>query len=118
MSDLTHSVNWYQQYMGMEIEHDLRETGFVIMSLALSHQPEQKSLWVPKQAANDAYIGKVDGPVRPYCRVAEREEFFRYHTFLSDSGIEVSDIGGFLTRGLACFHFYDPDGNRLNISTL
>jgi len=118
VSDLAKSMEWYQTYLGMEIENGLGQDDYVIMSLPLNHQPASKSLWVLEKLKEDAYIGKVDGPVRPICWVADREDFFNYHAFLSGSGIETSDIGGFVTRGLVSFHFYDPDGNRLNISSM
>ncbi|MFF2015744.1 VOC family protein [Paenibacillus sp. NPDC058177] len=118
VSDLEKSIQWYRNYLGMEMENDLSKDGYVIMSLQLNHQRDQKSLWVLEQLTEDAYIGKVDGPVRPICWVTDREDFFNYHTFLSDSGIETSDIGGFITRGMVSFHAYDPDGNRLNFSSM
>ncbi|REK75101.1 VOC family protein [Paenibacillus paeoniae] len=118
VSNLSASVQWYCSYLGMEVENDSSQDGYAIMSLRLNHQPNHKSLWVLEQVTDDAYIGKVDGPVRPVCWVGDREAFFHYRTFLSESGIETSDVGGFLTRGLVSFHAYDPDGNRLNFSSM
>ncbi|NUU64451.1 VOC family protein [Paenibacillus agri] len=118
VSDLEKSIQWYRNYLGMEMESDFSKDGYVIMSLQLNHQRDQKSLWVLEQLTEDAYIGKIDGPVRPICWVTDREDFFNYHTFLSESGIETSDIGGFTTRGMVSFHAYDPDGNRLNFSSM
>ncbi|MNG23030.1 hypothetical protein D3C84_1075860 [compost metagenome] len=102
----------------MGIENDYSEYGFVIMSLGLNHQRDQKSLWVLEQLPEGTYTGKVDGQVWPVCWIAGREAFFQYRTHLIDSGIEASEVGGFLTRGLVSFHFYDPDGNRLNVSSM
>jgi len=118
VSDLNRSVAWYQQYLGMELEEGWDLNGCAVMSLRLNHHHGEKSLWVLEPLPENAYRGKVDGQVRPINWVAGRDQFFRYHAFLRESGIETSDVGGFLTRGLVSFHFYDPDGNRLNVSSM
>lgn len=118
VTDLSRSIEWYRSNLGMELENDAGSDGCAIMSLSLNHQPEHKSLWVLEQLPEDAYVGKVDGPVRPICWIGNRDDFFRYHSLLKETGIETSEVGGFLTRGLVSFHFYDPDGNRLNISSM
>ncbi|WP_127531779.1 VOC family protein [Paenibacillus kobensis] len=116
--ELAQSAEWYRRYMGMEVENDFSEYGFVIMSLGLNHQRDQKSLWVLEQLPEGAYTGKVSGQVWPVCWIPDREALFQYRTHLIDSGIEASEVGGFVTRGLISFHFYDPDGNRLNVSSM
>ncbi|WP_239614583.1 VOC family protein [Cohnella mopanensis] len=116
--DLDKSVEWYNHHLGMEVDADYREHGYVIMKLKLNHQPEGHSLWVLEQLSEEAASGKVDGPVRLSCWVKEREDFFNYHRYLINSRIDTSEIGGFLTRGMVSFHFYDLDGNRLNISSM
>ncbi|MEK8130705.1 VOC family protein [Paenibacillus filicis] len=118
VSDLTQSIEWYCTYLGMQVENEWSKDGYAVMSLYLNHQPDHKSLWVLEPLTEGAYIGKVDGAVQPVCWVAGREDFFNYQTFLSGSGIETSEIGGFLTKGLVSFHIYDPDGNRLNFSSM
>ncbi len=118
VSDLDKAVEWYGRYLGMELEDSFNHAHFAVMSLKLNHQRNDKSLWVLEKVPEDVPAGKVDGPVRPICWVANREQFFNYHSLLVDSGIEVSEVGGFITRGLVSFHFYDPDGNRLNISSM
>ncbi|QMV44694.1 hypothetical protein [Cohnella cholangitidis] len=82
------------------------------------HDEESIRTRVLEQLADDAYQVKVDGQVRLICWVKLREHFFNYNQYLKNSGIVTSDIGGFLTRGMVSFHFYDPDGNRLNISSM
>lgn len=118
VSDLTKSIEWYKHYMGMELEADHSEYGYVIMKLKLNHHPETPSLWVIETLSEDAYKGKVDGAVRLSCWIQDREDFFAYQQYLKDEQIETSEIGGFLTRGMVSFHFYDLDGNRFNISSM
>lgn len=118
VSEIKGSVEWYKTYMGMEVDQDYSEHGYVIMKLSLNHRPDQYSYWVLEQCGADAYFGKVDAQVRLSCWVRERDAFFQYHQHLINSGIEISEIGGFMTQGLVSFHMYDPDGNRMNISSV
>lgn len=90
---------------------------FAIMALKLNHH-EEDSLWVIERKPEESYTGRVDGQVQPVCWIQSRDDFFRYHRYLRDDGIETSEIGGFITKGMVSFHFYDPDGNRLNISSM
>ncbi|GAB6926294.1 hypothetical protein JCM10914A_02770 [Paenibacillus sp. JCM 10914] len=117
VSDLEESVRWYEQMMGMKIMERDHNHQFVIMAMKLNHS-EEDSYWVIEQKPDAAYVGKVDGQVQPICWIKDREEFFKYHQYLIDSGVETSEMGGFITRGLVSFHFYDRDGNRFNISSM
>lgn len=116
VSKLEESVKWYEAFMGMSLVEDHSAEGYVIMKLKLNHH-DSDSLWVIEQQAH-ASIHPIDGQVQPSCWIESRDEFFNYHQYLKDSGIATSDVGGFLTRGMVSFHYYDPDGNRLNISSM
>lgn len=59
-----------------------------------------------------------DGQVQPVCWIKSRDDFFRYHEQLKALGVDTSEVGGFLNRGMVSFHFYDPDGNRFNVSSM
>ncbi|PZT53278.1 VOC family protein [Paenibacillus silvae] len=118
VSHVEEAVEWYKKYMGMEIVQDESSTfGYALMKLKLNHI-EEESFWIIEQLSEEAYKGKVDGQVQPVCWIKHREAFFRYHQFLLDCGIETSEVGGFLTKGMVSFHFYDLDGNRFNISSM
>lgn len=114
--DLDQSVEWLTKHLGMKITADHADQGYMLMSLKLNHL-DGDSLWVIEQDAQ-ASINKADSQVQPICWIQERDEFFRYHQFLIDSGVETSDIGGFVTRGMVSFHCYDPNGNRYNFSSM
>lgn len=117
VSNLEKSVKWYEKHMGMEvIEYD-RVNQFIVMSLKLNHS-EDNSFWVLEQNPEGTYTEKVDGQVQPYCWIKDREDFFKYQQYLKDAGVEASDIGGFLTKGMVSFHLYDLDGNRINVSSM
>ncbi|GIP18120.1 hypothetical protein J40TS1_37620 [Paenibacillus montaniterrae] len=117
VNNLEDSVKWYEQYMGMKVVEQDKNNHFVIMSLKLNHS-EADSLWVIEQRPEGTFSGKVNDQVQPSCWIKEREDFFRYHQYLISSSIDTSEIGGFLTRGMVSFHFYDPDGNRFNVSSM
>ncbi|MFS0861096.1 VOC family protein [Fredinandcohnia sp. 179-A 10B2 NHS] len=116
VEDLEKSVEWYRDYVGMEVESEHINDGYVIMSLGVNHHPEGKSKWILEKLPENIYIGKVDGTIRPMCFIHNRDEFFEYHRFLRDSGVEVGEIGGYTGGGMSMFHFYDIDGNRFNVS--
>lgn len=117
VSDLNQAIRWYQQHMGMSLAERDDSEGFAVMSLQLNHSVGN-SLWVLERVEDEASIGRADGQVQPYCWIKKREDFFKYHEYLQANGIETSEIGGFMDRGMVSFHFYDPDGNRLNISSM
>jgi len=117
VSNLQASIQWYQQHLGMSLVADESDQGYAIMKLKLNHQ-EDDSLWVIEQLPTDAYKGKVDGQVQPICWIQNRDDFFKYREYLLSCGIETSEVGGFETKGLVSFHFYDSDGNRFNVSSM
>lgn len=117
VSNIDDSITWYEQHMGMKLlERDPRGN-YVIMALKLNHSDED-SIWVIERKPEESYTGRVDGQVQPVCWIKDREDFFKYHQYLIENGIETSEIGGFLTRGMVSFHFYDIDGNRMNVSSM
>lgn len=117
VSNLDESIKWYEQHMGMKLTERDKNSNFVIMKLKLNHS-EEDSLWIIERKPEETYTGKVDGQVQSSCWIKSREEFFKYHKYLIDIGIETSEIDGFLTRGMVSFHFYDIDGNRFNVSSM
>ncbi|RKP57966.1 VOC family protein [Cohnella endophytica] len=117
VKNLDDSIMWYEQHMGMKLVERDKSNKFVIMTLKLNHS-EEDSLWCIEQKPIETFTGKVDGQIQPVCWINSRDDFFKYHQYLIDSGIETSEIGGFVTRGMVSFHFYDPDGNRFNISSM
>jgi catechol-2,3-dioxygenase len=115
VSNLKSATAWYHQNVGMLTVEVNEKEGYAIMSLGVNHKPDNVSLWVLEQLPIDIRPEKIDASVRPYGFVESRHDFFTYHQNLRSRGIDVSEIGGFMEKGLVAFHFYDPDGNRLNI---
>ncbi|MEF3304138.1 VOC family protein [Paenibacillus sp. GYB003] len=114
--DLRLAGKWYNEFVGMNMVEDRSEDGYLVMSLLENHSESGRSLWILEQLAADAYTGQIDGPIRPLTLIKERDSFFAYHRWLTDNGVECGDVGGHLEKGRVLFHFYDPDGNRFNVS--
>lgn len=118
VTNVTEAVSWYEKHVGMKLVEKREEQGWAMMELGLNRRPGERSLWMLEKLPPGTFAGRCDPQVRPYVFAPSREAFFAYHRYLRSQGIEVSGIGGFIERGLAAFHFYDPDGNRFNVSSL
>lgn len=116
--DLEQAIKWQQNVTGMRLLERDPQGRFAVMALGLNHAEGEDSLWVLEQLPEDAHTGKVNGQVQPVCWVKSRDAFFKYHHYLKSIGVDTSEIGGFVARGMVGFHFYDPDGNRFNISSM
>jgi catechol 2,3-dioxygenase-like lactoylglutathione lyase family enzyme len=116
VSDLPKSIEWYSKHVGFALHSEHFDEGYVIMKTGVNHQPDSQALVVLEKLPEKAQTGKVDGPVRLSYYIENREEFFAYHNYLKENGVETGGrIGGFTGGGRAVFHFYDPDGTRLNV---
>lgn len=118
VSDLDKSIAWHESVTGMRLLERDADGRFAVIALKLNHQEGEDSLWVLEQLPEGAYTGKVNGQVQPVNWIKSREAFFDYHRHLRSIGVETSEIGGFTARGMVGFHFYDPDGNRFNVSSM
>jgi catechol 2,3-dioxygenase-like lactoylglutathione lyase family enzyme len=116
VKNLSKSIEWYKQYLGMEVLADHSSEHYCVMTLGINYHPEGRSKWVLEEDPDLADHGPIDGLWRTRSFVADRDAFFGYHQFLQESGCHVSEMGGFVTRGRVCFHVYDPDGNRFDLS--
>lgn len=113
---LRQSVEWYKQYLGMEVSSDHAMDSYCEMTLGINHHLEGRYIWMLEEDSDWTDHGPIDGLFRTRSYVANREAFFAYYNFLQESGCLVSEIGGFVQRGRVFFHVYDPDGNRFDIS--
>lgn len=118
VSDLQASVQWYQQFLGFtHTEAGQSQEWIEMKTLCVENMDGQRvtpitqsySIFLEKLPSN-LETGRIDGPVRLYFLIENREEFDQYHQTLKDNGVWVSPIGD----GFGTFHIYDPDGNRLN----
>jgi len=116
VTDLQQSIAWYIKYVGMSLNRIDEEKRFAVMNLAVNHMPGVFCPWVLEKIPEDTYVGKIDGPVRPFFFIQDRDEFYAYHRYLIESGVEPAPVSGFTGGGNIHFQFYDPDGNRINVS--
>lgn len=116
--DLGESIQWYQAHTGMRLVERDPDDRFAVMALKLNHAEGEESLWVLERLPEGAHTGKINGHVRPVCWIKSRDDFFKYNEDLKSRGVDTADVGGFVTRGMVSFHFYDPDGNRFNVSSM
>lgn len=119
VSDLDASVRWYQKFLGFSFANGRLDGDWVEMTtLCVENVNGQRvtpiskrySIFLEKLLAINVN-GRVDGPARHYFLIEDKEQFEQYHRTLCDNGVIVSPI----TLGFGSFHFYDPDGNRLNV---
>ncbi|XEC97516.1 VOC family protein [Paenibacillus tarimensis] len=116
VSDLRKSIEWYSNYMGLSLNSEHFDEGYALMKAGVNHQPNNHALVVLETLPDHAYRGKVDGAVRLSYYIQDRNEFYAYHRYLTENGVGTGEIGGYTGGGRIVFHFYDPDGNRMNVS--
>jgi len=119
VSDLDASVRWYQKFLGFSFANEQIDGDWVEMTtLCVENVNGQRvtpiskkySIFLEKLVVANIN-GRVDGPARHYFLIEDKEQFEQYHRTLCNNGVIVSPI----TQGFGSFHFYDPDGNRLNV---
>lgn len=98
--DVTEAIRWYESVTGMRLVERENNDRFAIMALKLNHAADQDSLWVLEQLPDGANTDRRSGQVQPVCWIRSRNEFFAYHKHLRSSGVETSEIGGFVERGI------------------
>lgn len=106
VTDLEDSINWYSRICGWESsKKNFQDRGFALM------RETWDFVWLEK--VNVERSSKKANPgARLYFRIKKQEDLYRTNEWLKVQGIEVSEIIGERWKG---FHFYDPDGNRLNV---
>jgi catechol 2,3-dioxygenase-like lactoylglutathione lyase family enzyme len=97
--DIRVAGKWYQEFVGMNVQEDHTEDGYLVMCLGDEFSDTRRSTWILEKFQSDAYTGKIDGAIRPLTKIKKRKDFFAYHQFLQDSGVECGDVGGHLEQG-------------------
>jgi catechol 2,3-dioxygenase-like lactoylglutathione lyase family enzyme len=104
VTDLSRSVGWYRELLGMAVEEDDTANGYVCMS---------GFLWL-ESVPPDQHVGQVDSPGRVYFVCGSRQQFTELYERLAQAGARPSAYMDHPGRRWTAFHCYDPDGNRLN----
>jgi len=106
VSDLEASINWYGRILGWEqSKKNFQDRGFALM-----HETWDFA-WLEKVNVHQS-SKRANPGARLYFRIKKQEDLYKANEWLKGQGIEASDIIGERWKG---FHFYDPDGNRLNV---
>lgn len=106
VTDLEASIEWYSRICGWESsKKNFQDRGFALMREAWDF------VWLEK-VNGEPLTPKANPGARLYFRIKEQKDLYRTNVWLKEQGIEASDIIGERWKG---FHFYDPDGNRLNV---
>ncbi|BBH24318.1 hypothetical protein Back11_56630 [Paenibacillus baekrokdamisoli] len=114
VSDIDKSVNWYQEVLGFEKLADGQHAGTALLRMPLSvHGQQEPDASYPMHVwliEDHTISGALRGnPMsRTYFHV-HPHEFEASRSWLIANGIELPD------SDLNDYHFYDPDGNRINV---
>jgi len=111
VSNLEASIQWYGRIMGWACsEKNYKDRGFALMR---DVRQEWDFAWL-QEVPTKSGRSKSNPGARLYFHIESQEDFLMANEWLKTQDIEVSDIVGERWQG---FHFYDPDGNRLNVWT-
>lgn len=114
VSDINKSVNWYEEVLGFEKLADGQRAGTALLRMPLSiHGQKEPDASYPMHVwliEDHAIAGSPKGnPMsRTYFHV-HPHEFEASRSWLISHEIELPD------SDLNDYHFYDPDGNRINV---
>jgi catechol 2,3-dioxygenase-like lactoylglutathione lyase family enzyme/predicted enzyme related to lactoylglutathione lyase len=105
VSDLNASVDWYSHNVGMAASNDEPSDHRALMTMG-----DYLPIWLEEKSA-DSFSGRTDAYARPYFLTLDIDEA---HAWAAEQGFDPSPISG---EKLRVFHFWDPDGNAINIWT-
>lgn len=105
VTNLSRSVQWYQDMLGLTVEEGEPASGAVRMT---------GYLWL-ESVPVDQHVGQVDSAARVYMVCRSRQQFTELRERLRVAGARPSDYMNEPGTRWSAFHFYDPDGNRLNV---
>lgn len=105
VSDLNASIDWYCRNLDMAMSSDATTDHRVLMTMG-----DYLPIWLEEKSA-ESFSGRADAYARPYLLTLDIDDA---HTWAAAQGFDPSPISG---QKLHVFHFWDPDGNAINIWT-
>ncbi|MCA1035092.1 VOC family protein [Bacillus infantis] len=115
--NLDEAISWYEEHLGLRLAKRFGSE-FAHMQVEdaydwIQHkQIFHDSVWL-ETAAGTAFE-KGSPSARNYFDLRP-DEFYQTYELLSEKGLSPSEIAGNPTAGWGGFHFYDPDGNMINV---
>lgn len=108
---LEEATQWYERIFGLvRSKKDYTDRGFVLLR---DEHKKWDYVWLQQVSPSSPKVRANPG-ARLYFHIKQQDDFFQAHQWLKQQNIETADIVGERWKG---FHFYDPDGNRLNVWT-
>ncbi len=115
--DVNQSAAWYQENLGLKLVKQY-DQDYAHLQVEDAYDWIQLSevfydnIWLER--LEDASFEKGNPSVRNYFDIRP-ELFYETYNQLKSKGLEPSEIAGNPTAGWAGFHFFDLDGNRINV---
>ncbi|MCJ7843015.1 VOC family protein [Lederbergia sp. NSJ-179] len=116
VTDLDKAVEWYTKNLGfIKVSVD-NELGFA----RLQTEDAYHKMVLNETLLDNIFLEKVEKSVKgnPSVRTyfdIRPDEFFDAYNMLIKNGTTPSQIAGNPMKGWGGFHFFDPDGNRINV---
>lgn len=119
VSDIKRSVKWYEKYLGYKLVDENTDHGYAWMEaldgFLKNTQGKITKIPVLLEHVQEQYqFRKANPAARGYHFLPLGETFISTRRQLEAEGIETSEIAGD-PFSWGAFHFYDPDGNRINV---
>ncbi|MFD2682632.1 VOC family protein [Bacillus seohaeanensis] len=105
--DLEYSAQWYRDVLGLQLL-TITEDPFAIIKVN-----EGPFLLILVPTVDETYAHFTINNESAFNIGFTSSELSRFHEHLIDNGVKVEDIKE--DNGHAYFHFYDPNGNKLQV---
>lgn len=118
VTDIEKAIDWYQKHLGFLLVKADAEQGSSHMQTESAYYKNEhnqtvlKDIFLEKVAQGEYVEG--DPSVRTYFDI-RLDDVLEAYNALIENGIKTSQMAGDPSKGWASFHFFDPDGNRLNV---
>jgi hypothetical protein len=108
VSNLNSGISWYSEHLGMI--GSIADDSEIYENRAKMKMGDYLPIWL-EEKSSESFHGRTDAYARPYFLTLDIDEA---HSWAFAQGFDPSPISG---QKLRVFHFWDPDGNAINIWT-
>lgn len=116
VTDVQKAVEWYTKNLGFITLSNEHEKGYALLQTEDAYCKHALN----ETLMDNIFLEKVEKSIKgnPSVRTyfdIRPEEFFDTYNRLIKNGISPTQIAGNPMKGWGGFHFYDPDGNQINV---